>query len=168
MFAKWLTGLSILAIAVLASPSMADELKVGDKAPEFSLKGEGADTVNLADFKGKKLVITFNRANWCPFCMKQVVDLQKHYDAIKDSGAELLVIWREEATGSDGLKKIRERTKATMPFALDLEAEKTGAYSSEGFDAYIVDEEGKITAILEGTKPDRAMGDAILEKLKKD
>ncbi|PQO27418.1 hypothetical protein C5Y96_17925 [Blastopirellula marina] len=168
MFTQWMTGLSILAIAILASPIMADELKVGDKAPDFSLDGEGAETINLRDFKGKKLVITFNRANWCPFCMKQVVDLQKHYDAIRDAGAELLIIWREEATGSDGLKKIRERTKATMPFALDLEAQKTGAYSPEGFDAYIVDEEGKIIAILEGTKPDRAMGDAIIEKLKQD
>lgn len=168
MFAKWITGFSLLAIAVIASPVMADELKVGDQAPTFSLKGEGADTINLADYKGKKLVITFNRANWCPFCMKQVVDLQKNYDAIKDAGAELLIIWREEATGSDGLKKIRERTKATMPFALDLEAQKTGSYSPEGFDAYILDEEGKITAILEGTKPDRPLGDAIVAKLKDD
>lgn len=167
MFTKWISGLSFLAIAVLASPIMADELKVGDKAPDFSLSGEGADTINLADFKGKKLVITFNRANWCPFCMKQVVDLQKNYDAIKDAGAELLIIWREEATGSDGLKKIRERTKAAMPFALDLEAQKTGAYSTDGFDAYILDEEGKITAILEGTKPDRALGDEILTALGK-
>ncbi|MBA2117301.1 peroxiredoxin family protein [Bremerella alba] len=168
MFTKWITGLSILAIAVLASPIMAAELKVGDKAPEFSLKGEGADTVNLTDFKGKKLVLSFNRANWCPFCMKQVVDLQKNYDAIKDHGAELLIVWREEATGSDGLKTIRERTNATMPFALDLEAEKTGDYSPEGFDTYVIDEEGKIAAVLDGTKKKRAMSDLIIESLKKN
>jgi len=168
MFTKSIVGLSVLCITLLASPILADELKVGDKAPQFSLKGEGADTVNLTDFEGKKLVLSFNRANWCPFCMKQVVDLQKQYDAIQDEGAEVLIIWREEATGTEGLKKIREQTKATMPFALDLEAEKTGAYSPEGFDTYVIDERGKIIAVLEGTKRDRAMGDEILKALKKN
>ncbi|GAA4438802.1 peroxiredoxin family protein [Bremerella cremea] len=167
MITKTITKLCLTAVALMASTSVAEELKVGDKAPEFSLKGEGADTINLSDFKGKKLVLSFNRANWCPFCMKQVVDLQKHYDAIQDAGAEVLVIWREEATGSDGLKKIRDKTDATMPFALDLKAERTGAYSPEGFDSYIIDEQGKIIAVLEGTKPDRAMGDEIMQHLKK-
>ncbi|MEW4561376.1 peroxiredoxin family protein [Bremerella sp. JC770] len=168
MFAKSISGLCLLALAVVSSPLTAAELKVGDKAPQFSLKGEGADTINLTDFKGKKLVLSFNRANWCPFCMKQVVDLQKNYDAIKEQGAEVLIIWREEATGSDGLKKIRDRTKATMPFALDLEAAQTGVYSTEGFDTYVIDEQGNIAAVLDGTKKERAMSDAILEELKND
>ncbi len=167
MFAKWVSSLCVLAVGLMVSAVSAAELKVGDQAPAFSLKGEGADTINLSDFEGKKLVVTFNRANWCPFCMKQIVDLQKHYDAIKDEGAELLVIWREEATGSDGLKKIRDRTKATMPFALDLEAEKTGAYSTEGFDTYVIDEQGKVIAVIDGVKKERAMGDDILSALKK-
>ncbi|WP_158265226.1 peroxiredoxin family protein [Blastopirellula marina] len=166
MFSKSMVGLSLALVTLFAVQAPADELKVGDKAPTFTLDGEGADPVKLADFKGKKLVICFNRANWCPFCMKQVTDLQKHYDAIKDAGAEVLVVFREEATGAEGLKKIREKTKATMPFALDLQAEKTGEYSPEGFDTYILDEEGKITAVLEGTKPDRPLGDEILSKLR--
>lgn len=167
MLFKWLIGSSLCFLLLAGTQVNAAELKVGDEAPAFTLDGESAEPVKLSDFKGKKLVITFNRANWCPFCMKQVVDLQKHYGDIKAEGAELLIIFREEATGAEGLKKIREKTKATMPLALDLEAEKTGAYSPEGFDTYILDEEGKIVTILHGTKPDRPMGDEILKQLRK-
>ena len=35
----------------------ADEPKVGDKAPDFSLKGSDGKTYSLADFKGKKAVV---------------------------------------------------------------------------------------------------------------
>ena len=35
----------------------ADELKVGDKAPDFTMKGSDGKTYTLADFKGKKGVV---------------------------------------------------------------------------------------------------------------
>jgi peroxiredoxin Q/BCP len=34
-------------------------LKVGDKAPTFSLKNTDGKTVKLSDFKGKKVVLFF-------------------------------------------------------------------------------------------------------------
>jgi peroxiredoxin Q/BCP len=35
------------------------ELKVGDQAPAFSLNDANGQTVKLADFKGKKVVLFF-------------------------------------------------------------------------------------------------------------
>jgi peroxiredoxin Q/BCP len=35
------------------------ELKVGDKAPSFSLKDAAGKTVKLSDYKGKKVVLYF-------------------------------------------------------------------------------------------------------------
>ena len=157
---------SLLLACLLVLPAAAQELKEGDKAPRFEVAGEGAKPISLADFKGQKLVLTFNRANWCPFCMRQIEDLQQSYDEIKKHGAEVLVIFREEATGVEGIKKIRQTTKAEMPMAVDLNAEKTKQYSPEGFDAYIIDEEGKIKKILKGTKPDRPLGAEILGALR--
>ncbi len=166
MLIKCFPATMLLIGAMCASGLMAEELKEGDKAPQFALAGEGADLIKLADFRGKKLVLTFNRANWCPFCMKQIEDLQKHYDKIKQEGAEVLVVFREEATGAEGLKKIRHTTQAEMPLAVDLNAEKTKAYSPEGFDTYLLDEEGKILKILEGTKADRPVAEEILKALR--
>ncbi len=38
---------------------MTTELKVGDKAPAFDLKDATGNTVKLAAFKGKKVVLFF-------------------------------------------------------------------------------------------------------------
>ena len=38
---------------------MTSELKVGDKAPAFSLPDATGKTVKLADYKGKKVVLFF-------------------------------------------------------------------------------------------------------------
>jgi len=34
-------------------------LKVGEKAPDFSLSSDSGDTVSLKDFKGKTLILYF-------------------------------------------------------------------------------------------------------------
>ncbi len=51
---------ALLGLAFVTAGSVAraaDELKVGDKAPDFSLKATDGKTYTLADFKGKKGVV---------------------------------------------------------------------------------------------------------------
>lgn len=56
-----------------------DALKIGDKAPSFSLKGTSGKTVSLADYKGKGAVVVFT-CNHCPFSVMyedRIIALQK-------------------------------------------------------------------------------------------
>ena len=46
-----------LAVALAAAPTLLAELKVGDDAPAFELKGSDGKTYKLADFKGKSAVV---------------------------------------------------------------------------------------------------------------
>jgi len=48
------------------------KVKVGQKAPDFSLKAVSGKTVSLKDFKGKKnVVLSFVPAAWTPVCSDQ-------------------------------------------------------------------------------------------------
>jgi hypothetical protein len=78
---------------------------------------------------------------------------------------EIVAVFREEKDGVEGLKKAREKTKAAYPFVLDMDAEKTGAYSTEGFSTYIITA-GKVDEELNGTKMIRPNAEKILEALK--
>ncbi|MEX0793434.1 MAG: peroxiredoxin family protein [Pirellulaceae bacterium] len=143
-------------------------IKEGGPAPDFSLEqDQSSKRVQLSNFAGKKLVLVLSRANWCPFCMAHLKDLQAHYDRFQGENAEVLVIFREEATGIEGLNKIREMTDAKMPLALDLGGEKTAQYGQEGFPTYLIDEQGVVTKILSGTKAERPTAESILAELRK-
>ena len=42
------------------------DLKVGDVAPDFTLKGIGLKEVSLHDYKGKNVVLLFYPLDWTP------------------------------------------------------------------------------------------------------
>lgn len=46
-------------------------LEIGQKAPEFSLKNQNNQTINLKDFRGKKVVLYFYPKDNTPGCTKQ-------------------------------------------------------------------------------------------------
>jgi len=65
------------------------KLKVGDRAPNFTLKAVSGDTVSLKQYRGKKnVVISFVPAAWTPVCSDQwpgyniVKDIFDKHDAI--------------------------------------------------------------------------------------
>lgn len=59
---RW-TGLRLIllvtALTLLLSTTSALALKVGDKAPDFSLPATTAEKINLSDYLGKKPVVVF-------------------------------------------------------------------------------------------------------------
>ena len=44
---------------VLMTPAFAEELKVGDKAPDFTLQGSDGKTYSLSDLKGRTVVLAW-------------------------------------------------------------------------------------------------------------
>ncbi len=100
--------------------------------------------------------------------MAQLVQLQENVsDQIKQHNANVLVVFREESEGQEGLKKVVEQTKTEFTLALDTNAEATQRYSPGKMvhDSYIIDSEGVIRAILAGTRYDRAQPDEFAKAL---
>ncbi len=92
-------------------------LKVGDKAPDFTLKNADGKKVSLtAKLKEGPLVIVFYRGQWCPFCNKQLSRLNDSLQLIKDKGADLVAISPETQEGVD---KTISKTKAVFPVLHD-------------------------------------------------
>lgn len=54
---KLMTIATLVTLAMARVPLVAAELKPGDAAPSFALPGSDGKTYNLADFKGKQVVV---------------------------------------------------------------------------------------------------------------
>ena len=51
------------------STDVASEIKVGDEAPDFTMKDQDQNDVKLSDFRGKKnVVLAFYPLDWSPVC----------------------------------------------------------------------------------------------------
>jgi thioredoxin-dependent peroxiredoxin len=58
--ARMLGSLAVVLLgSVLMTPAFADELKVGDKAPDFKLQGSDGKIYSLADLKGQTVVLAW-------------------------------------------------------------------------------------------------------------
>ena len=68
-------------------------LKVGDKAPNFTLPAVTGGKVSLADYRGRKnVVLSFVPASFTPVCSKQWPGYNISLDLFKQNDAELIGI----------------------------------------------------------------------------
>jgi peroxiredoxin len=58
------------------------KLKVGDKAPEFTLKNQYGQDVSVSSLKGKKVLLSFHPLAWTPVCEIQMRSLEVKHDAL--------------------------------------------------------------------------------------
>jgi thioredoxin-dependent peroxiredoxin len=77
-------GVAGLGLLVAVSPADAADLKVGDKAPDFSLKGSDGKTYTLEDFKGKQaVVIAWYPKAFTGGCTAECKSFREHSEHLK-------------------------------------------------------------------------------------
>lgn len=122
----------------------AQEVKKGDKLPEFQLKSSVYGDVSPADLKGKVVLISLF-ATWCGPCQLELAEVEKTlWPKYKDNkDFVLLVIGREHT--DEQLKTYNERKKFTFPLYPDPKREVFSLFADKSIPrAYLVDKQGEI------------------------
>lgn len=112
-------SLLLLTAAVFAqSPSIPPEgLSVGDNAPEINAKDQNGEKVKLKDLLKKgEVVLIFYRGQWCPYCTRQLSQINDSLSYISSKGATVLTITPETP---DNIKKTVEKSKASFSIIED-------------------------------------------------
>jgi len=150
-----LLGASVLQAAAAAMPG----LKIGEKAAAFTLKNSVGADVALGDLlkKGPVALVFYRSADWCPFCKKQLQDLEKNRRAIEAAGVQLIgVSYDSPATSAAAATKLG----LTFPLLSDTGSKVIDAYGIRNMEAkgkaegvphpvlFIVDRTGTIRAKL--------------------
>jgi peroxiredoxin len=72
---------------------VAAEIKVGDPAPDFTLKDQDQKDIKLSDFRGKKhVVLAFYPLDWSPVCTGENKCLSDDFPSFQSSNAEVVGI----------------------------------------------------------------------------
>lgn len=88
-------------------------LKVGDKAPEFSLIGDNGEKISLKDYKGKKVVLYFYPKDMTSGCTQEACDFR---DSIKKFEKKNTVVIGVSPDDTKSHNKFKD--KYGLPFTL--------------------------------------------------
>jgi peroxiredoxin len=102
-------------------------LKVGTKAPAFTLKDQNGKERSLKEFhkKGTLALVFFRSAEWWPFCRKQLVQLQAD---LKDFEAASIQVVGVSYDSVEVLSRFTEKQKITFPLLSDSGSKTITAY----------------------------------------
>lgn len=94
------------ALAELKSTNIgSDKPKKGDTFPDFSLQNQGGDSVSLVDsLQSNKILLTFYRGVWCPYCNLDMANLEAHRKDFEAKNVQLLAISPELPEYSNKIK----------------------------------------------------------------
>ncbi len=95
---------------------------------DFELPDQNGDRFGLgAELSRGAVVLVFYRADWCPYCNGQLVELARAHDDFREAGAALAAISTDAIGAGAGLTE-----KLGLPFALLSDPDGTGAIRQFG------------------------------------
>ena len=151
-------------------------IKPGDKAPDFTLKDHNKNDVELSEYAGKKILLSFHPLAWTKICAEQMKSLETNFQEFEMSYTVALGMSIDTVPSKHAWAKALgiEKTRLVSDFwPHGSVAEKYGVLRSEGFSEralFFIDKKGIISAILVmdiNRRPDLAACATELEKLNK-
>jgi peroxiredoxin len=131
---KYFLSIAVLISLVATAQEKPEGLFINSKAPEFKVKEQGGKDISLKELRKKgPVVIVFYRGNWCPYCNKELKNLQDSLSYLTEKKVQVVAITPE---GSEGVKETIQKTGASFPIISDKGAIIAKAYQV----AYEVDE----------------------------
>lgn len=152
------------------------ELKEGQKAPEFSGTDQEGNTITLAQFEGKTVVLYFYPKDDTPGCTAEACDFRDNYQGLIAKGIVVLGV-----SVDDEKSHQKFAAKHSLPFTLLADTDKKiveaygvwgeknmygKKYMGTNRTTFIIDETGLISHIIKkvDTKNSTAQVLELLEK----
>ena len=137
-------------------------MKIGDKAPVFTLQDKDGKSVSLGDFRGRKVVLYFYPKDNTPGCTKQACGFSERNPQFLEKGAVVLGVSKDTVTSH---KKFEQNYNLNFTILSDPEMNVIKAYGvwqekknygkvSMGVvrTTYLIDEQGVIVKAMGSVK----------------
>ena len=149
-------------------------LNIGDKAPDFTLLDQDGESVSLADFRGKKVLIWFYPKASTPGCTAEGCNIRDNFQRFTDSNVQILGMSKDSVRRQ---KNFALKQGFQYPLLSDESGATVEAYGAWGpkkfmgreFDgilriSYLIDEEGNVEQLFSKVKT-KTHGEDVLNTL---
>jgi peroxiredoxin Q/BCP len=139
-------------------------LQPGDKAPSFKLPASTGETIGLADFKGKRVVLYFYPRADTPGCTKEACGFRDAIAGYKELDVPVLGVSPDPI---EDVKEFSQKFKLNFPLLADADhavCEKYGVWQEKSMygkkywgaarTTFVISPEGKIEHVFERVKPE--------------
>ncbi|MDB6015606.1 MAG: peroxiredoxin [Pedosphaera sp.] len=147
------------------------KLKVGDKAPAFTVATNGGGKISLADYKGQNVILYFYPKDDTPGCTKEACAFRDYFADFKKKGAVVFGVSTDPVKSHD---KFVEKFK--LPFTLLADEDKKivadyGVWGEKSFMGrkymgthrvtFLIGPDGKIKKIWPTVKPEEHAAEVL-------
>ncbi|MFC0212228.1 peroxiredoxin family protein [Paenibacillus chartarius] len=137
-------------------------LRVGQRAPDFTLTDTAGNPVQLSKLQGQTVVLNF-WATWCPPCRVEMPALQQFHDSRKESGVIVIgVNATNTEAGAGEVGRWLEQNGYTFPVVYDPNGDVVRLYRVYAYPStYIIGPDGVVREKHQGPMNEVMLGDAV-------
>ncbi|MBE9178341.1 peroxiredoxin [Oculatella sp. LEGE 06141] len=140
-------------------------LSVGTQAPNFIVKDTNGNTVTLADYAGKTVILYFYPKDDTPGCTKEACGFRDYYADYQGKDVTVFGVSMDDESSH---KLFTDKYSLPFPLLADVDGTITKAYDVDGGGyskrvTYVIDGEGKIVKVYDAVKTDTHASDILAE-----
>lgn len=144
-------------------------LSVGDIAPAFTVKDTHGNTVSLADYAGKTVVLYFYPKDDTPGCTKEACSFRDNYNQYLDQGITVFGVSMDDEASH---QQFTDKFNLPFPLLADTNGVITKAYDVEGDMngikyakrvTYVIGSDGKIQQVYTSVNTETHANDILAD-----
>jgi peroxiredoxin len=128
-----------------------EKSEVGFKAPAFTVRNLKGNRVQLADHKGKVVILNL-WATWCGPCRVEMPGMENLYRQYRSQGLEILAVSLDKGS-SDKVQTFADEYRLSFPVLLDSDGQVERQYHALTIPTtFVIDKKGMVVAEVDGAK----------------
>lgn len=140
----FLTILSLILAQNFLFAASPLQTEIGELATNFTLLDLENRKISLSEFRGRQIILFF-WTTWCPYCRKELRQLDALHRELSKDGVEILAINVDEPI--DRVQRFIKNISFSYKVLLDRDSTVARDYGILGVPTYIfIDKEGRIVS----------------------
>lgn len=140
-------------------------VKVGDKAPDFTLEMLDGTKFTLSQHRGKVVMLQFT-AGWCGICRKEMPHIESDIWQKHKENKEFVLVGIDREEAREAILPFIEKVGTTYPIAMDSNGDVFASYALRGSGItrnILIDRDGNIVMLTR--RFEEAEFKALVEKI---